>query len=67
MADYPHASAAGLCYLEERGREREKSHDAGHLEFSLFSRCPAGLSALSCWSFKIGKRTEKLQGGEESG
>lgn len=45
MADYPHASAACLCYLDERegGEQREKAKDAGHLMFSLFF-------LLLCWT-----------------
>lgn len=60
MVDYPHASAACLCYLDEReGGEEGESKDAGCLMFSLFFCCPAGLSTLSCWPFEIGKRKKE--------
>lgn len=43
MADYPHASAACLCYLDEReGGAEGESEDAERLMFSLLS--------LPCWS-----------------
>lgn len=63
MADYPHASAACLCYLDGReGGKEGESKDAGHLMFSLFTRCPAGLSMQSCWPFEFGKRKEENEG-----
>lgn len=63
MADYPHASAACLCYLDEReGGEEGKSKDTGRLMFSLFFCYPAGLSTLSCWPFEIGKRKKEDEG-----
>lgn len=68
LADYPHASTACLCYLDERegGKEREKAKDAGRSMFSLFFCCPAGMSALSCWPFEIGKQKKEKEGrGEE--
>lgn len=56
MVDYPHASAACLCYLDEReGGEEGKGKDAGRLMFFLFSCCPTGLSTPSCCPFEIGK------------
>lgn len=67
MADYPHASAACLCYLDERegGEEREReSRDAGHSVLSLFLCCSVGLSTLSCWPFDVGKRKKKNEGNE---
>lgn len=69
MADYPHASAACLCYLDEReGGEEREGKDAGHLTFSLFfsafpldwPRCPAGY-------LKLARERKGTREGEERG
>lgn len=70
MVDYPHASAACLCYLDKRVRGEEGAgKDAGCLKFSLslFFRCSTRLSTLSCWPFEFGKgkkANEETQTGE---
>lgn len=71
MADYPHASAACLCYLDEKegGEEREReSKDAGRLMFTLFSfaappdcpHCPAG-------DLKLAGERKRMREGVERG
>lgn len=64
MADYPHASAACLCYLDGReGDERGRKQGCWTFNvFSLSSRCPARLSTQSCWPFEFGKRKKEIEG-----